>query len=154
MLRRHHHPLELQLRLHHKTVLTLLSAVLFAGLLAGHHLLGWRGVTAVRLTVAAFALLLLGFFGSQLVLEIIPNARRIGVVYNSGELNSVIQVEEARQWAAEYGLTLVERTAGSTTDVPDRGVRRHVRAPARGRGRLRDPRGSAVRARGPAPVAH
>ena len=53
----------------------------------------------------------------KLVLEIIPNARRIGVVYNSGELNSVIQVEEARQWAAEYGLTLVERTAGSTTDV-------------------------------------
>jgi ABC-type uncharacterized transport system permease subunit len=42
-------------------VLTLLSAVLFSGLLAGHHLLGWRGVTAVRLTVAAFALLLLGF---------------------------------------------------------------------------------------------
>src|SRR5690606_40098483 len=53
----------------------------------------------------------------KLVLEIIPDARRIGVVYNSGELNSVIQVEEARQWAAEYGLTLVERTAGSTTDV-------------------------------------
>jgi ABC-type uncharacterized transport system permease subunit len=58
-------------KLAHKTVLTLLSAALFAGLLAGHHLLGWRGVTAVRLTVAAFALLLLGFFGSQLVLEII-----------------------------------------------------------------------------------
>ena len=55
----------------HKTVFTLISAVLFIGLLAGHHLLGWRGVTAVRLTVIAFALLLLGFFGSQLVLEII-----------------------------------------------------------------------------------
>lgn len=55
----------------HKTVFTLISAALFIGLLAGHHLLGWRGVTAVRLTVIAFALLLLGFFGSQLVLEII-----------------------------------------------------------------------------------
>jgi ABC-type uncharacterized transport system permease subunit len=58
-------------KLAHKTVLTLTSAVMFGGLLAGHHLLGWRGVTAVRLTIAAFALLLLGFFGSQLVLEII-----------------------------------------------------------------------------------
>jgi len=55
----------------HKTVFTLVSAGLFSTLLAGHHLLGWRGVTAVRITVAAFALLLLGFFGSQLVLEIV-----------------------------------------------------------------------------------
>lgn len=57
----------------HKTLFTLISALLFSALLAGHRLLGWRGVTAVRLTVAAFALLLLGFFGSQLVLEIILN---------------------------------------------------------------------------------
>jgi ABC-type uncharacterized transport system permease subunit len=57
----------------HKALFTLISALLFSALLAGHHLLGWRGVTAVRITVAAFALLLLGFFGSQLVLEIILN---------------------------------------------------------------------------------
>lgn len=55
----------------HKTILTLMSATLFGGLLAGRHFLGWRGVTAVRITVAAFALLILGFFGSQLVLEVI-----------------------------------------------------------------------------------
>ncbi|MCC1497271.1 inner membrane protein YpjD [Alcanivorax sp. 1008] len=55
----------------HKALFTLISALLFSALLAGHQLLGWRGVTAVRLTVAAFALLLLGFFGSQLVLEVI-----------------------------------------------------------------------------------
>ncbi len=53
----------------------------------------------------------------KLVLEIMPNARRIGILYNAGELNSVIQVDEARQWAARYGLTLVERTVVSTNDV-------------------------------------
>lgn len=55
----------------HKTLFTLLSLALFITLLAGRHWLGWRGVTAVRLTIAGFALLLLGFFGSQLVLEVI-----------------------------------------------------------------------------------
>lgn len=55
----------------HKTVITLFAWVLFASLLAGRHLLGWRAVTAVRLTIAGFALLLLGFFGSRLVLEIL-----------------------------------------------------------------------------------
>ena len=59
----------------HKALFTLVSALLFSALLAGHHLLGWRGVTAVRITVAAFALLLLGFFGSQVVLEIILERR-------------------------------------------------------------------------------
>jgi len=53
----------------------------------------------------------------KLVREIMPDARRIGILYNAGELNSVIQVEEARQWAAGYGLTLVERTVVSTNDV-------------------------------------
>ena len=55
----------------HKTILTLVSAALFISLLAGRHVLGWRGVTAVRLTVIAFIVLMLGFFGSQLVLEVI-----------------------------------------------------------------------------------
>lgn len=53
----------------------------------------------------------------KLVQEIMPGVRRIGVIYNAGELNSVIQVEEARQWAAARGLTLVERTVVSTNDV-------------------------------------
>lgn len=53
----------------------------------------------------------------KLVLEIMPDVRRIGIVYNAGELNSVIQVGEAREWAAAHGLTLVERTVGSTVEV-------------------------------------
>ena len=40
-------------------------------LLGGRHLRGWRGRTAVRFTLAGFAVLVVAFFGSQLVLEVI-----------------------------------------------------------------------------------
>lgn len=55
----------------HKTVLTLIAWVVFAVLLAGRYLRGWRGRTAIRFTLSGFAVLLVGFFGSQLVLEFI-----------------------------------------------------------------------------------
>ncbi|MCH2557923.1 MAG: cytochrome c biogenesis protein CcsA [Alcanivorax sp.] len=55
----------------HKTVLTLVSWVIFAVLLGGRHLKGWRGRTAIRFTLSGFAVLLVAFFGSQLVLEVI-----------------------------------------------------------------------------------
>ena len=46
----------------HKTVLTTLVAwLLFSVLLWGHYQLGWRSQTAVRLTLAGFFLLMLGF---------------------------------------------------------------------------------------------
>lgn len=57
----------------HKTVLTLAAWGVFAALLAGRHWLGWRGPTAIRFTLWGFALLLLGFYGSKLVLELILN---------------------------------------------------------------------------------
>ncbi|MBL7251361.1 cytochrome C assembly family protein [Alloalcanivorax marinus] len=59
----------------HKTVLTLASWVIFAVLLAGRHLRGWRGLTAIRFTLAGFAVLLVAFFGSQLVLEVVLGRR-------------------------------------------------------------------------------
>jgi ABC-type uncharacterized transport system permease subunit len=55
----------------HKTVLTLISWLVFVVLLVGRYHLGWRGVTAVRFTLTGFTFLLLAFFGSQLVLEVI-----------------------------------------------------------------------------------
>ena len=55
----------------HKTVLTLVAWLLFAVLLWGHYQLGWRSNTAVRLTLAGFVLLMLAFFGSKLVLELV-----------------------------------------------------------------------------------
>lgn len=55
----------------HKTVFSLLAWLVFAVLLLGRHVRGWRGRTAVRFTLAGFLLLLLGFVGSQFVLELV-----------------------------------------------------------------------------------
>lgn len=55
----------------HKTVLTLLAWVMYSTLLWGRYQLGWRSHTAVRFTLGGFALLMLAFFGSKLVLELV-----------------------------------------------------------------------------------
>ena len=58
-------------RLEHKTVFALAAWVLFGVLLAGRRLRGWRGRTALRLTTAGFAVLLLAYVGSRFVLEVV-----------------------------------------------------------------------------------
>jgi ABC-type uncharacterized transport system permease subunit len=55
----------------HKTVLTMSAWLLFATLLWGRHQLGWRSQTAVRFTLSGFVVLMLGYFGSKFVLELI-----------------------------------------------------------------------------------
>jgi ABC-type uncharacterized transport system permease subunit len=59
------------LTFNHKTVFAILSWVIFAALLAGRHLRGWRGRIALRWTLAGFAALLLAYVGSRFVLEVI-----------------------------------------------------------------------------------
>jgi len=55
----------------HKTILAIVAWVTFSGLLIGRIKYGWRGQTAVKWTLAGFSLLLLAYFGSKLVLEVI-----------------------------------------------------------------------------------
>lgn len=55
----------------HKTVLSIIAWLLFVALLIGRHRYGWRGKTAMKWTLAGFSLLLLAYFGSKLVLELI-----------------------------------------------------------------------------------
>ncbi|MBL8246294.1 MAG: cytochrome c biogenesis protein CcsA [Rhodanobacteraceae bacterium] len=55
----------------HKTVLTLLAWVVFGLLVFGRWQFGWRGRTAVNWTLAGMLVLLLAFFGSKFVLEIL-----------------------------------------------------------------------------------
>lgn len=55
----------------HKTVLSIIAWLIFSALLLGRWRYGWRGQTAIRWTIAGFFLLLLAYFGSKLVLEII-----------------------------------------------------------------------------------
>ena len=58
-------------RLVHKTVLSVLSWLVFGALLYGRWRYGWRGGKAVRWTLTAMALLLLSFFGSKFVIELV-----------------------------------------------------------------------------------
>ncbi|MAN51972.1 MULTISPECIES: cytochrome C assembly family protein [Marinimicrobium] len=58
----------------HKTVFSLAAWVIYSVLLGGRHYLGWRGYTAIRWTLGGFLLLMLAYFGSKLVLELILGA--------------------------------------------------------------------------------
>jgi len=55
----------------HKTVLSIAAWLVFGALLLGRWRYGWRGRRAVRMTLAGMVLLLLAFFGSRFVLELI-----------------------------------------------------------------------------------
>lgn len=57
----------------HKTLFAFLSWIIFAVLLIGRHLRGWRGKKALRLTLSGFTTLLLAYVGSRFVLEVILN---------------------------------------------------------------------------------
>ncbi len=55
----------------HKTVLSVLAWMVFGGLLLGRRIWGWRGQKAIRWTLSGFGLLILAYFGSKFVLELI-----------------------------------------------------------------------------------
>lgn len=55
----------------HKTVLSILAWIIFTCLLIGRSRYGWRGQTAIQWTLIGFVSLLLAYFGSKLVLELI-----------------------------------------------------------------------------------
>lgn len=57
----------------HKTVLSILAWVIFSALLFGRIRYGWRGQTAIQWTLIGFTSLLLAYFGSKMVLELILN---------------------------------------------------------------------------------
>jgi ABC-type uncharacterized transport system permease subunit len=55
----------------HKTVLSMLGWTVFAALLAGRRVFGWRGKHATRWLYAGAALLLLAYVGSRFVFEVV-----------------------------------------------------------------------------------
>lgn len=55
----------------HKTILSIFAWLVFAVLLWGRWQFGWRGRVAIRWTLGGFALLVLAYFGSKVVLELI-----------------------------------------------------------------------------------
>ncbi len=58
----------------HKTILSIISWIIFSALLIGRWKYGWRGKTAVRWTLAGFIVLAIAFFGSKFIQEFILNS--------------------------------------------------------------------------------
>nr|WP_246182559.1 ABC transporter substrate-binding protein [Pandoraea pneumonica] len=52
-----------------------------------------------------------------LIKRVVPNAKRVGMVYNPGEANSVVVVNELKKLLPAAGLTLVEAAAPRTVDI-------------------------------------
>lgn len=55
----------------HKTILSVVAWFIFAILLWGRWQFGWRGRTAIRWTISGFVFLMLAYFGSKFVIELV-----------------------------------------------------------------------------------
>jgi len=53
----------------------------------------------------------------ELIKQVVPNAKRLGMVYNPGEANSVAVVEALKEILPEHDMTLVEAAAPRSVDV-------------------------------------
>lgn len=53
----------------------------------------------------------------DLILKVVPKAKRVGVIYNPGEANSVAIVNELKKLLAAKNMSLVEASAARTVDV-------------------------------------
>jgi putative ABC transport system substrate-binding protein len=53
----------------------------------------------------------------QLVKQLNPNAKSVGIVYNAGESNSVFIVKQVETAAVPLGLTVVKATASTSSEV-------------------------------------
>lgn len=53
----------------------------------------------------------------KLLTEIDPDAKKVGIVYSSGEVNSEVQVKLAKEAAEGLGLTISEATVSNASDI-------------------------------------
>ena len=53
----------------------------------------------------------------DLALKLLPNAKKVGALYTSSELNAQLQVAAMKEYAAAKGLTVVEATVTSVNDI-------------------------------------
>lgn len=53
----------------------------------------------------------------DLLKKLVPQAKKVGVIYNAGEVNSQVQVKLAKEVAKNLGLDLVEATVTTSADV-------------------------------------
>lgn len=54
----------------------------------------------------------------QMIREMLPNAKTIGIMYTTSEINSAVTVEEYKEKASEYGFEIVESAIATAADIP------------------------------------
>lgn len=54
----------------------------------------------------------------KMIREILPDAKTIGIMYSTSEVNSTAAIEEYKQLAGQYGFTIVESGISTTADIP------------------------------------
>lgn len=54
----------------------------------------------------------------EMIRKVLPDAKKIGIMYSTSEINSVSAIEEYKGAAGDYGFEIVESGISSTADVP------------------------------------
>ena len=54
----------------------------------------------------------------KLIREVLPDAKKIGILYSTGEANSVSTLEDYKKLAPNYGFEIVEKGISKKADVP------------------------------------
>lgn len=62
---------EKPMQFNHKSIFSIASWLIYGGLLFGRYQYGWRGLKAIRWTLAGFILLLLAYVGSKFILQVL-----------------------------------------------------------------------------------
>lgn len=53
----------------------------------------------------------------KMIREMLPDAKKLGIMYTSSEANSVAAIEEYKELVDDYGFTLVEKAITTTADI-------------------------------------
>lgn len=70
----------------------------------GHHATGVSDVAPIDIQLA-------------LIQEMIPDAKKVGILYNTGEANSLVQLEIAKEEAAKLGLAIVAQGVSEASQI-------------------------------------
>lgn len=54
----------------------------------------------------------------KMIRKLLPDAKKIGIMYSTSEVNSVAAIEEYKALAGNYGFEIVESGISSTADIP------------------------------------
>jgi putative ABC transport system substrate-binding protein len=54
----------------------------------------------------------------EMIRKVLPNAKTIGILYSTSEVNSMSAIEEYKAAAANYGFEIIESGVSTTADIP------------------------------------